>query len=395
VREPFVELLKSSMKTFLNAMTYPDKTIYPVSSRNTADFMNLTSVYLDAVFAPAILKDKNIFYQEGHHIELDGDTPSYKGVVFNEMKGAMSGVDDNIEIGINSLLFPNNCYRFNSGGAPEEIPDLTYEQFIETYKKHYHPSNARIYLDGDIPLAETLTLIDSYLSRFDAAPVSLDIEPSVSARVERTDYFEVAEGEETEGEETEVKSKFASIVSAIYDYAEIFAISIVAVIFLFSFGIRLCRVDGSSMNQTLKNDEPLIAANFFYTPKQGDIVVFHLVNDSYHEPLVKRVIALEGQTVEIDMTNNQITVDGKVYADEHAYLSGGAYEMRYEFDKQYIFKDGERTVFRATVPEGKIFVLGDNRNGSSDSRSVRVGFVDKRSVLGRAVLRLSPFAILD
>ena len=219
------------------------------------------------------------------------------------------------------------------------------------------------------------------------------------AEVEETEV-EVAEGEETEGEETEVeetevKSKFASIVSAIYDYAEIFAISIVAVIFLFSFGIRLCRVDGSSMNQTLKNDEPLIAANFFYTPKQGDIVVFHLVNDSYHEPLVKRVIALEGQTVEIDMTNNQITVDGKVYADEHAYLSGGAYEMRYEFDKQYIFKDGERTVFRATVPEGKIFVLGDNRNGSSDSRSVRVGFVDKRSVLGRAVLRLSPFAILD
>ena len=214
------------------------------------------------------------------------------------------------------------------------------------------------------------------------------------AEVEETEVEET-EVEETEVEETEVKSKFASIVSAIYDYAEIFAISIVAVIFLFSFGIRLCRVDGSSMNQTLKNDEPLIAANFFYTPKQGDIVVFHLVNNSYHEPLVKRVIALEGQTVEIDMTNNQITVDGKVYADEHAYLSGGAYEMRYEFDKQYIFKDGERTVFRATVPEGKIFVLGDNRNGSSDSRSVRVGFVDKRSVLGRAVLRLSPFAILD
>ena len=217
---------------------------------------------------------------------------------------------------------------------------------------------------------------------------------SEETEVEKTEGEE-AEVEETEVEETEVKSKFASIVSAIYDYAEIFAISIVAVIFLFSFGIRLCRVDGSSMNQTLKNDEPLIAANFFYTPKQGDIVVFHLVNNSYHEPLVKRVIALEGQTVEIDMTNNQITVDGKVYADEHAYLSGGAYEMRYEFDKQYIFKDGERTVFRATVPEGKIFVLGDNRNGSSDSRSVRVGFVDKRSVLGRAVLRLSPFAILD
>ncbi len=198
VREPFVELLKSSMKTFLNAMTYPDKTIYPISSRNTADFMNLTSVYLDAVFAPAILKDKNIFYQEGHHTELDGDTPSYKGVVFNEMKGAMSGVDDNIEMGINSLLFPNNCYRFNSGGAPEEIPDLTYEKFIETYKKHYHPSNARIYLDGDIPLCETLTLIDSYLSRYDAVPMSFDISAAVSARAEKTEHFEVAEGEDGE-----------------------------------------------------------------------------------------------------------------------------------------------------------------------------------------------------
>ena len=222
---------------------------------------------------------------------------------------------------------------------------------------------------------------------------TVEVPDAGETEIEETGVEKI-ESEETEVEETEVKSKFASIVSAIYDYAEIFAISIVAVIFLFSFGIRLCRVDGSSMNQTLKNDEPLIAANFFYTPKQGDIVVFHLVNNSYHEPLVKRVIALEGQTVEIDMTNNQITVDAKVYADEHAYLSGGAYE-RYEFDKQYIFKDGERTVFRATVPEGKIFVLGDNRNDSSDSRSVRVGFVDKRSVLGRAVLRLSPFAILD
>jgi Zn-dependent M16 (insulinase) family peptidase len=114
------------------------------------------------------------------------------------MKGAMSSVDDNIEVGIGSLLFPDNCYRFNSGGAPEEIPDLTYEKFIETYKKYYHPSNARIYLDGDIPLDETLDLINSYLSRFDAIPVDLDIPLAVPARAEKSEYFEVAPGDDGE-----------------------------------------------------------------------------------------------------------------------------------------------------------------------------------------------------
>ena len=109
VREPFVELLKSSMNTFLNAMTFPDKTIYPVSSRNEKDFLNLTSVYLDAVFAPRLLEDANIFYQEGWHTELNDGVPSYKGVVFNEMKGAMSDVDDIIDEKMGELLFPDNC----------------------------------------------------------------------------------------------------------------------------------------------------------------------------------------------------------------------------------------------------------------------------------------------
>ena len=134
--------MKSSMNTFLNAMTYPDKTLYPISSRNEKDFLNLTSVYLDAVFAPKILENPNIFYQEGIHIEYDEENPVYKGVVFNEMKGAMSSVDERIEQEINRLLFPHNCYRFNSGGAPAVIPDLTYEQFVKTYHRFYHPSNA-------------------------------------------------------------------------------------------------------------------------------------------------------------------------------------------------------------------------------------------------------------
>ena len=167
VKEPFVELLKSSMNTFLNAMTFPDKTVYPVSSRNTQDYLNLTSVYLDAVFAPRILTEPNIFYQEGWHYETEEDKLTYNGVVFNEMKGATSGVDNVVSESMQQLLFPDTCYGYNSGGDPEVIPELTYEQFLDAYRRNYHPTNARIYLDGDIPLEETLALIESYLCRYE------------------------------------------------------------------------------------------------------------------------------------------------------------------------------------------------------------------------------------
>ncbi|MBQ9272799.1 MAG: insulinase family protein [Mogibacterium sp.] len=167
VKEPFVELLKTSMNTFLNAMTYPDKTLYPVSSRIDQDYLNLTGVYLDAVFRPAILNDPNIFYQEGRHIDTTGDEPVYKGVVFNEMKGAMSDVDQVADRTMTKLLFPDTCYGYNSGGDPEAIPDLTYESYIERYKKFYHPSNAYFYLDGAVPLDETLSMIEDYLKDYD------------------------------------------------------------------------------------------------------------------------------------------------------------------------------------------------------------------------------------
>ena len=126
VREPFVELLKGSMQTFLNAMTFPDKTLYPVSSRNDKDFMNLMSVYMDAVFHPAIYTNPNIFYQEGWHYEIrhEEDTPIYKGVVLNEMKGAFSSVDETIIDELNRMLFPDNCYQYVSGGDPEHITNL-------------------------------------------------------------------------------------------------------------------------------------------------------------------------------------------------------------------------------------------------------------------------------
>ncbi len=199
--------------------------------------------------------------------------------------------------------------------------------------------------------------------------------------------------------ETEINAnkpqKSLKILSAIYDYAEIFAISIVAVLLLFTFGVRLCRVDGSSMNQTLNHNEMLIASNFFYTPKQGDIIVFHLSNDHYKEPLVKRVIATGGQTVEINLTTGILKVDGEVYSDEHAYISGGKYDLDIRYNKNYMYTANGNTYFVAKVPEGKLFVMGDNRNGSSDSRTSRVGFVDIDTVLGKAVLRISPFTILD
>ena len=167
VKEPFVELLKTSMNTFLNAMTFPDKTVYPVSSRIEQDYLNLMGVYLDCVFRPNVLKDPNIFYQEGWHIDTTGDEPAYKGVVFNEMKGAMSEVDSVADEAMTALLFPDSCYGFISGGDPKHIPDLTYDSFVEQYKRYYHPSNSYFYLDGDVPLDATLTKIDEYISGFD------------------------------------------------------------------------------------------------------------------------------------------------------------------------------------------------------------------------------------
>lgn len=196
VREPFVELLKSSMNTFLNAITFQDKTIYPVSSRNEKDFLNLTSVYLDAVFAPSLLKNPCIFYQEGWHTELNDGVPSYKGVVLNEMKGAMSDADEVVSDELNKLLFPDNCYCFNSGGDPAVIPDLTYEQFVDTYQRFYHPSNSRIFLDGSVPLDTTLQMIDGYLSAYERNDESHEIAMQTPTSGESVCRYEIGESED-------------------------------------------------------------------------------------------------------------------------------------------------------------------------------------------------------
>ena len=167
LKEPFVELMKNSMNTFLNALTFPDKTMYPISSKNDKDFMNLVGVYLDAVFCPLIYKKPEIFRQEGWHLEFDENgKPSYNGVVFNEMKGAFSNPDELSETALTQALFPDTPYRFVSGGHPEHITDLTYEGFIAAHRRFYSPSNAYAFLDGNLDICAVLKLMDEeYLSK--------------------------------------------------------------------------------------------------------------------------------------------------------------------------------------------------------------------------------------
>ena len=166
VKKPFVELLKTSMQTFLNAMTFPDKTVYPVSSRNDRDFLNLMDVYLDAVFHPAIYHTPEIFMQEGWHYELSGGGPAYQGVVLNEMKGNFGVPRTVLENAMNRVLFPDVCYRHVYGGDPAHIPDLSYKQFLVAHRTFYHPSNARISLVGSIHLDEVLEKLDQVLSPY-------------------------------------------------------------------------------------------------------------------------------------------------------------------------------------------------------------------------------------
>lgn len=174
IKDPFIELAKGSLNTFLNAMTYPDKTVYPVASCNDKDFQNLMDVYLDAVFHPNIYREEKIFKQEGWHYELESaeDELTINGVVYNEMKGAFSSPDDVLYREIMNSLYPNTSYGVESGGDPDVIPKLTYEGFLDFHRKYYHPSNSYIYLYGDMDMEEKLTYLDrEYLSKYDALSV--------------------------------------------------------------------------------------------------------------------------------------------------------------------------------------------------------------------------------
>lgn len=203
VKEPFVELMKSSMQTFLNAITFPDKTCYPISSRNWKDFLNLMRVYMDAVLHPLIYSRPEIFEQEGWHYELsDGEgAPIYKGVVFNEMKGALSSPDAILENELGRRLFPDTCYRFVSGGDPVHIPDLTYEKFLDCHRRFYHPSNSYIFLDGQMDIEAVLAILDGeFLSAYDrqAWQPEIAVQPPVQSEPVQVQY-ELSPNEPTDG----------------------------------------------------------------------------------------------------------------------------------------------------------------------------------------------------
>jgi len=191
VKDPFVELVKGSLNTFLNAMTYPDKTVYPVASCNDKDFQNLMDVYLDAVFYPNIYKYKQIFEQEGWHYEMENaeDDLQINGVVYNEMKGAYSSSESILDRKIYTVLFPENTYSKDSGGDPESIPSLTYEDYLDFHRKYYHPSNSYIYLYGDMDGAEKLDWLDKeYLSHFENNEVDSAINYQTSFDEMKVEY---------------------------------------------------------------------------------------------------------------------------------------------------------------------------------------------------------------
>ncbi len=200
-KDPFIELAKGSLNTFLNAMTYPDKTIYPVASCNEQDFQNLMHVYMDAVFYPNIYKKEEIFRQEGWHYELESMESDliYNGVVYNEMKGAFSSPEQFLFRTIQNALFPDTAYGVESGGDPDYIPDLTYEAFLDFHNRYYHPSNSYIYLYGDMDVNEKLTwLHEKYLSQFEYHFVDSEIKFQEPFKTHRdiTAFYPLSEQEE-------------------------------------------------------------------------------------------------------------------------------------------------------------------------------------------------------
>lgn len=219
VKDPFVELVKGSLNTFLNAMTYPDKTIYPVASCHDIDFQNLMGVYMDAVFHPNIYHYEEIFKQEGWHYELKAyDEPiTINGVVYNEMKGAFSSQDEVRQREILRSLFPNTCYANESGGDPDCIPDLTYEQYLDFHRRYYHPSNSYIYLYGDMDIAEKLRWMDEqYLGKYDKIEPNSEIgmQRPFDAPIEITKKYSISS---EESEENNTSISCCCVVGTILD----------------------------------------------------------------------------------------------------------------------------------------------------------------------------------
>jgi len=213
------------------------------------------------------------------------------------------------------------------------------------------------------------------------------------------DMGEIAENSPSSTGETATLQKKEPFVSVLLEYVEILVLSVCVVLLIFTFGIRLCRVNGNSMNKTLLHGEMLITSSLS-EPEAGDIIVFHMTSDTYafiNEPLVKRVIAKEGQTVKIDYAKGEVFVDGVLLDEPYVALLDETNTVDIGYWTQYPSHSFEpkTLTFEATVPEGCLFVMGDNRNNSADSRMVEVGLVDERRVLGKVVCRLNPYTKFD
>ena len=230
-KDPFNELAKGSLNTFLNAMTYADKTMYPVASCNEKDFHNLMDIYMDAVLHPAILSRPEIFLQEGFHLTAEADgSHAASGVVYNEMKGAYSSPEDVMGEYMNKLLYPDTCYGCDSGGEPGAILSLTYEQFLQAHATFYHPSQALFFLDGDMDIAAALKHLDSFLSPYERSerPVPDILDQPPRGHREATHYYEITP--EQEREEGAAKARLAlGYLSFPFDAKEkLFALSILS-----------------------------------------------------------------------------------------------------------------------------------------------------------------------
>ena len=245
LKEPFVELVKGSLNTFLNAMTFPDKTMYPVASRNDRDFQNLMDVYLDAVFYPAMRENPQVLMQEGWHYELENaDAPlTYSGVVYNEMKGALSAPDDLLGSRIMAALYPNTTYGYESGGDPEAIPALTQEQFLAFHARYYHPSNSYIYLYGNLDIEEKLAYLDrAYLSHFDRIPVPsrIDRQSAFPACVRKDHFYPIG------AEEPLAENAFLSLSWVIGDTSDMKRVMALQIL-----DHALLRMQGAPLRQAL------------------------------------------------------------------------------------------------------------------------------------------------
>ena len=234
LKDPFIELAKGSLNTFLNAMTFPDKTMYPVASCNDQDFKNLMNVYMDAVFYPNIYYHEEIFKQEGWHYELESaDAPlKLNGIVYSEMKGAFSSPESQMYRSIQHSLFPDTAYGTESGGDPDAIPELTYEQFLDFHRRYYHPTNSYIFIYGDMDVEERLNWIDAdYLSQFDVQPVDSTIQMQDGAKVSKEYVKEYSIGSD-EDEKDNTYLAYNTVVGSAFDLEECMALPILSAVLI-------------------------------------------------------------------------------------------------------------------------------------------------------------------